>query len=193
MYFTIYKTTNNVNGKYYIGKHQTIDPYDDYLGSGTALADAVKKYGKENFTKEILHVLDNEEEMNLKEKEVVEINDMSYNLCEGGKGGFGYINSMGLSKGANNYWTKPESKEARIKNGKLQSKLRTGDNREYYDNISRINLKVAQKNAIGKKRLDHSKLMKEKSHLKKLQSSDIKAWQIKNPSQNYRQSSGNGK
>jgi hypothetical protein len=46
----------------------------------------------ENFTKEILHVFDNEDDMNTKEKELVVLNENSYNLCEGGKGGFSYIN-----------------------------------------------------------------------------------------------------
>ena len=97
MYFTIYKITNKVNGKFYIGKHQTKKLDDDYFGSGKLLGRAIKKHGKENFLKEILHVFDNEEEMNAKEAELVDIDSkMSYNLCEGGKGGFGYINSKGL-------------------------------------------------------------------------------------------------
>lgn len=37
MYYTIYKTTNLINGKYYIGKHQTENIYDNYYGSGVAL------------------------------------------------------------------------------------------------------------------------------------------------------------
>jgi dissimilatory sulfite reductase (desulfoviridin) alpha/beta subunit len=66
MFYTIYKTTNLVNGKIYIGKHQTKDPHDNYLGSGKQLGYAIKKYGIENFKKEILFVFDNEAEMNVK-------------------------------------------------------------------------------------------------------------------------------
>ena len=66
------------------------------MGSGKLLKRAIKKYGIENFSKEILHVFDTEEEMNAKEKELVVINEQSYNLCEGGKGGFSYINQNGL-------------------------------------------------------------------------------------------------
>lgn len=92
MFYTIYKITNTVNNKYYIGKHQTKDLSDGYMGSGTLLKRAIKKYGVENFSKEILHVFETEEEMNAKEKELVQLSENSYNLCEGGKGGFGYIN-----------------------------------------------------------------------------------------------------
>lgn len=96
MNYTIYKITNNLNGKHYIGKHQTQNLNDGYMGSGKILKHAIKKYGIENFTKEILHVFETEDEMNAKEKELVTLDEMSYNLCPGGQGGFGYINSNGL-------------------------------------------------------------------------------------------------
>ena len=91
MYYTIYKTTNLINGKYYIGKHQTENIYDNYYGSGVALEKSIKKYGKENFKKEILFIFDNEKEMNQKERELVNesfVNDRNnYNLGLGGEGG----------------------------------------------------------------------------------------------------------
>ena len=92
MHYIIYKTTNKINGKFYIGKHQTNDIDDGYMGSGKLLKRAIKKHGIENFVKEILHVFDNEADMNAKEKELVVISEQSYNLCDGGNGGFGYIN-----------------------------------------------------------------------------------------------------
>lgn len=55
MKYTIYKTTNIKNGKYYIGKHQTENENDSYLGSGIALKKAIKKFGKNSFIKEILY------------------------------------------------------------------------------------------------------------------------------------------
>ena len=90
MYYTIYKITNIINEKYYIGKHQTKCLDDGYMGSGTLLKRAIEKYGIENFRKEILHVFSTEEEMNAKEKELVVICEQSYNLNEGGAGGFRY-------------------------------------------------------------------------------------------------------
>lgn len=100
MHYTIYKTTNKINNKIYIGKHQTQCLNDDYLGSGKLLNAAIKKYGKENFSKELLFVYDNEYEMNVKEAELVTQDfvkeDTNYNVCPGGKGGWGYINSNDL-------------------------------------------------------------------------------------------------
>ena len=45
----IYKITNLINNKIYIGKDTTSDP--NYFGSGLLINRAFKKYGKENFTK----------------------------------------------------------------------------------------------------------------------------------------------
>ena len=92
MFYIIYKITNKNNGKYYIGMHKTDQLDDGYMGSGKLIRRAIKKYGSENFSKDILHIFDNEDDMKAKEKELVVLNEMSYNLCDGGKGGFGYIN-----------------------------------------------------------------------------------------------------
>ena len=91
MKYIIYKITNNINNKIYIGKHKTDNLDDGYFGSGTYLKCAIKKYGKENFTFHLLFELQNEEEMNLLEKCVVNKEFLKrsdvYNLKEGGEGG----------------------------------------------------------------------------------------------------------
>ncbi len=96
--FTIYQTTNLLDGKIYIGKHICkCAPVCEYLGSGLKLQRAIKKYGAENFKKEILHTFVTEAEMNAKEAELVNEEfvdrDDTYNICFGGHGGFGYLNS----------------------------------------------------------------------------------------------------
>lgn len=90
MYHIIYKITNMVNGKFYIGKHTTDDIHDSYMGSGKILKNAIKKYGKECFTKEILACALTERHAYELEREFVTsdvVNDIqSYNMKEGGGG-----------------------------------------------------------------------------------------------------------
>lgn len=82
--------------------HKTINLDDGYMGYGKLIKAAIKKYGLDNFTKEILHVFDNEEDMKNKEKELVVISEQSYNLCDGGHGGFGYVNRARLNNANKN-------------------------------------------------------------------------------------------
>ena len=88
MIYTVYQTTNNVNGKIYIGVHKTKNPMDSYLGSGKVIRLAIKEYGRENFTKEILFEYDNIIDAYLKESEIVNEEfvkrDDTYNLVCGG-------------------------------------------------------------------------------------------------------------
>ena len=96
-HYLIYQITNSINGKIYIGKHETFNIDDDYFGSGKALKHAQKKYGLENFIKTILFELQNEEEMNLLEKCVVTEDfckrQDTYNINVGGDGGWYHVNS----------------------------------------------------------------------------------------------------
>lgn len=86
-----YKITNNINGHYYYGIHSTDDLNDDYMGSGTRLHYAYKKYGKENFTKEILKFFDTYEDACEYESIIVNEtllkDDSCYNIKLGGLGG----------------------------------------------------------------------------------------------------------
>lgn len=57
-YWCIYRITNNINGKTYIGQHKyrdENDPMKGYHGGGTLLFRAYKKYGFENFSTEVLY------------------------------------------------------------------------------------------------------------------------------------------
>ena len=93
-YHYIYKTTNIVNNKYYIGMHSTNNLDDGYIGSGTVLAKSIRKYGKENFVKEILEYFTDRDSLRKREGEIVNedfVNDkMCMNVRLGGeKGNFG--------------------------------------------------------------------------------------------------------
>jgi hypothetical protein len=80
MFHTVYKTTNLVNGKYYFGYHKTKNPSDTYLGSGTYIFRAVRKYGRANFKKEVLFVYPDAESAFGKEKELIAA-FLTYPLC----------------------------------------------------------------------------------------------------------------
>lgn len=96
MNFIIYKITNLINGKIYIGKHETKNINDNYFGSGKLIRRAIRKYGISNFKKEILFKFSSREEMNAKEKELVNIDFIkskkNYNLTIGGDGGWFHCN-----------------------------------------------------------------------------------------------------
>ena len=102
-YYTVYKITNLVNDKIYIGAHKTSDLDDGYMGSGVAIGRAQKKYGLVNFEKEIIHFCESEQLMLLKEKaivnqEFVDRND-TYNLTLGGGCGWSHLSNDDLLKG----------------------------------------------------------------------------------------------
>ena len=107
MKFYIYKIINKLNNKIYIGKHKVPKNGEDfyrYMGKGLAIRDAIKKYGKENFEKEILeNIEDDEKQLLVDEREkfwIKELNSLSpngYNLSPGGEGG---CTSESAKKGA---------------------------------------------------------------------------------------------
>jgi hypothetical protein len=88
-YYIVYKTTNLINNKYYIGVHATNDLNDGYLGSGKNLKLAIKKYGKEHFQKDILYIYNTKEYtpeqaselMFIKESELVTNETLKDPLC----------------------------------------------------------------------------------------------------------------
>jgi len=154
MFYLVYKTTNNVNGKYYIGAHKTNNIGDNYLGSGVALRRAIKKYGKKNFTKEIIGVFTEEHSMFEAEKKFVEesIRDRKcYNMRSGGKGGFDHIDNRGDKNPMRN------PKIAR-KLGKKISEIRK--NNPKFLEISLKNLEKAREANLGRKKPEHSQKMK---------------------------------
>lgn len=89
----VYKTTNNKNGKIYIGQHSTENLDDGYLGSGVVLQKAIIKYGKENFSREIITYVDTQEDLDRTEeifiKHYIHIvgKDEMYNVAENAVGG----------------------------------------------------------------------------------------------------------
>jgi len=86
----VYKTTNLINNKIYIGQDKINDP--NYLGSGDLIKRAIKKYGKENFLKEVLCVCDTLDELNDRERFYIHEysstdKKIGYNIAVGGTNG----------------------------------------------------------------------------------------------------------
>lgn len=116
----IYKTTNLVNGKIYIGQDSRDNP--KYLGSGVILAKAIKKNGYANFKKETLEICESKVELNAREKFWIVYFDamnpeIGYNLTEGGEGSFGFKHSeetiQKISGKNNSFYGKKHTKETK--------------------------------------------------------------------------------
>ena len=145
----IYKTTNLVNGKIYIGKarqKRTLDAR--YLGSGILLKKALAKYGKENFKREVIDSFKTTIEEAEKEKHWIsyyrKTDNILYNIAEGGQGG-GFIKSKAIKRKIS------ESLKGRKRPAafcELMSKIRTGSTltQEHKNNISKA-LKGVPKSA----------------------------------------------
>jgi len=111
----IYKIINLINNKIYVGKDSCCNP--DYFGSGININKAIKKYGKENFKKEILedNIVDNNILNELEKFWIKELNatnrNIGYNIASGGDGGNTFLGK-----------TEEEMKEIRNKLSKNNSK-----------------------------------------------------------------------
>lgn len=147
MFYTIYKVTNKLNGKFYIGSHKTKKLDDGYMGSGKYLLDAQKKHGLENFEKEILFVFDNSKDMYAKEAEIVNkdflIEENTYNLKIGGFGGWDYLNETGLNNST-------KSKELLQKPGYIHAEKLRNDVEYKKQHIERVSERFKKLHREGK-------------------------------------------
>lgn len=88
-YNYFYKITNIINGHYYYGVHSTDNLNDGYMGSGTRLKNAFKKYGIDNFKKEIIKQCESRKEAYELESifvtEALIKDDNCYNIILGGE------------------------------------------------------------------------------------------------------------
>lgn len=95
MFGYIYKTTNLINGKIYVGKHEASAFDTSYIGSGVVFSKALKKYGKKNFKCELIEAVDSKEDLNIREKFWItrfkaRDTKIGYNINKGGEGNQGY-------------------------------------------------------------------------------------------------------
>ena len=152
-YNYIYLTKNLINNKIYIGKHSSNKLNDNYKGSGVIIKKAFMKYGKENFTKQILAFVDNEETLNYLEKFYIkkfnaQNPEIGYNLANGGDGTLGYK------------WMREESHINLSKTMKERWR-----NNEYRQHM--IATLIGNKNRVGKLQTEEAKLKNREKHLGK--------------------------
>jgi GIY-YIG catalytic domain len=166
--YILYKTTNKVNGKFYIGVHQTNDINDGYIGSGTLLKAAIVKYGIENFHREVLQIFKSKKDAYQKEKELVTEELVKskdcYNVKEGGRGGFDHIRAANLHF---------SSKNKKIIHNPLtneQTKVPLGELKKYLEEGWQLGFKpetIQKMSASGRIKIQSEEQKKKNSEVKK--------------------------
>ena len=120
-YNYFYKITNTLNNHFYYGIHSTDNLEDGYMGSGSRLQNAYKKYGNENFKKEILRFFNSRDEAAVYESELVTESlvkdDSCYNLILGGEK-YTTLGTITAKDSIGNTYQVPKDDE-RIQNGSL--------------------------------------------------------------------------
>jgi len=150
----IYKTTNLVNGKIYIGQDSKNNP--DYLGSGKIIKRAIKKHGKDNFTKEIIESCVSKEGLDERERYWIgKLNStnktIGYNITDGGEGCLGLrhsdetkrimrLNNMGSNNPMYGKRLSEESISRRSHKVKLEGTFKGENNGNFKFNIPETDL-----------------------------------------------------
>jgi group I intron endonuclease len=124
----VYLTTNLINGKQYVGSHEG-NENDNYLGSGKpALSNAIKKYGKENFSRDILEICDPSLNLLLEEKYIKKFNTLvpnGYNISPtGGLNGGGHHSEESKRKISKSSIGKPPTRKGVKLSKETKEKLR---------------------------------------------------------------------
>lgn len=125
--YFLYKTTNIITGRYYVGMHvhNTARGKDYYLGSGLVLKQSIKKYGRKNHKRNILSYYETFDALIQAETELITTDLLADPLCMnlrlGGKGGHHgkkviYTNEMkdAARKRTSSSWKDPEIRRMRI-------------------------------------------------------------------------------
>lgn len=130
VYGVIYKITNKLNNKSYIGRKKIYSKnYNDlhnYFGSGIHIINSIKKYGIENFKKEYLDVAYSDEELDKKEIYYIEKYNTfkeGYNATKGGEHFRGEFSNNELRKQKISEWSKNFWKDDENRNKVINSRI----------------------------------------------------------------------
>lgn len=162
-----YKTTNLINGKYYYGIHSTNKLNDGYIGSGRVFISAVKKYGKENFKKEIIADYPTRKEASDHEKlvvtpELIEL-DECYNFKSGGENGI-VFSTEHRQKMRNSHIGNKHSEETKLKISIAQKGEKGNNFGKKASEETKAKLRMASVGRIPKKRnLSEEELIKNRN------------------------------
>ena len=103
MYY-VYKTTNIVNNKIYVGVHKSDNiQSDQYLGSGKIIIKSILKYGRNKFKRQILYQFETDTEAYFMQSQIVDKQFVkrkdTYNIKLGGKGGDPHVDRKDVIQG----------------------------------------------------------------------------------------------
>jgi group I intron endonuclease len=94
-YHFIYKTTNLINNKFYVGIHSSDVLDDNYLGSGIYLRNSIKKYGRKNHKRDILEFFPDRKALSDREENMVNEEILKDPLCMNLKSGGEFVGMLG--------------------------------------------------------------------------------------------------
>lgn len=177
---TVYKTTNLLDGKYYIGVHKTSDPLDSYMGSGVRLIRAIRKHGIANFQKTILIECEDAELAYFIESHLVSdaqvADSRCYNMKCGGSGG-GTVGNRGYS--------------GRSHTAETRAKLRSNSLGRRHTDATKLKM-IRKKSDAERQQISQSLmgLAKSESHKRKISGSVTKSWTPERKTASSRRMSG---
>jgi group I intron endonuclease len=155
-YNYLYKITNLINRKYYYGIHSTNNLDDGYMGGGTLVMRSVKKYGKDNFTKEIVANYKTRKEASDHEKRTVTLElvglEECYNLRAGGDNE-NFMSQKAKDVIREKLTGRVATEESRARMSKSQKGLKTGSDNPNFGKPKSLETKAKMRESnIGQKR-----------------------------------------
>jgi hypothetical protein len=163
----IYKTTNLIDRKIYIGKYE--GTRESYLGSGIYLKRAILKYGIENFKRENIDTASSRDELNNKEKYWISFYNsrdpnIGYNISKGGDGFNSKHSEESKAKIGSFHRGKTRSEEDRRKISDGRKGMKFSDDHRRNMSESKRGKMIGKNNPFyGKRHSEESKLKMSKS------------------------------
>jgi hypothetical protein len=158
-YYTIYKITNLINQKFYIGAHKTDNLQDDYMGSGKLIKKAIARYGSKNFKKEYIYFFRTLGEMYHHESKLIQELNPAYNISMGVLDGWSHVNATRKNYLHNNRENSLQNLQYGKKLNNHAEKLQTDPlyRKQFSVKMSKIVQKRNNKTFLNKKHTEEAK------------------------------------